>query len=681
MDKLAELYVEVKLQTEQLKSELNTLKSQTTKTTQEMSNGFGGMAGGIAKVAIAAGLVKGAFDFLSDSVKQSRDAAIAMAQVENAIANTGGAAGYTSDELKRMADRLEETAGIDADEIMKDVTLSMLTFSKVQGEAFSRAQQSALDLSAVLGTDLKGAATLVGKALEDPIKGAKLLKGANILLTDSQKAQIKTLQEAGDLYGAQSIILDELEGKYKKQAETLNNAGGNVNNLGVAWDNLKETIGNALTPLLNDLIPAITKGIKGWISLFETTQDRLNRIRQETGDALKTALSDDLSKQSKEQLAWTQQNAKETLDANNATIKANEKLIAQKKTEFRWSDSEINALEEKNKTLKNSNVLYDTQLKVIDRINNPIKVNTENTKEKVKVETKSLNIVEQTVKKIQDLFANNKLIGDALKKDNLTLIQRNALLDQQLKLTKEINSTYIDAQARGVDNPNVDEKGNIIVPTQQVQPTPEIAKGLEPALTKAEQLQLDVDELNESIAYGGSAAAYTFADAMSEAVTPFKQANSLLQQMINSFAQAITQAIALKVAMAAIDFATGGIGGLIGGLFGAKGGTFQDGKKVASFAGGGSFIVPPGYNNDSFPMMVQSGEKVQVTPKGAVGQDGKLLSAIVGRLDALNMNVIQSRPIVNNNVNVRGVEFTKNTIVPSEKKIDKTGYNYTGGGN
>jgi hypothetical protein len=34
------------------------------------------------------------------------------------------------------------------------------------------------------------------------------------------------------------------------------------------------------------------------------------------------------------------------------------------------------------------------------------------------------------------------------------------------------------------------------------------------------------------------------------------------------------------------------------------------------FARGGSFTVPPGFPNDSFPMRVSSGERVSVTPAG-----------------------------------------------------------------
>lgn len=41
---------------------------------------------------------------------------------------------------------------------------------------------------------------------------------------------------------------------------------------------------------------------------------------------------------------------------------------------------------------------------------------------------------------------------------------------------------------------------------------------------------------------------------------------------------------------------------------------------IPRLSGGGDFIVPPGFNNDTFPILVESGERVQVTPKDQVGQ-------------------------------------------------------------
>ena len=44
-------------------------------------------------------------------------------------------------------------------------------------------------------------------------------------------------------------------------------------------------------------------------------------------------------------------------------------------------------------------------------------------------------------------------------------------------------------------------------------------------------------------------------------------------------------------------------------------------QSVTHFAGGGDFTVPPGYPNDSYPMRVESGEHVTVTPAGGGGGD------------------------------------------------------------
>lgn len=49
---------------------------------------------------------------------------------------------------------------------------------------------------------------------------------------------------------------------------------------------------------------------------------------------------------------------------------------------------------------------------------------------------------------------------------------------------------------------------------------------------------------------------------------------------------------------------------------------------IGGYANGANFIVPPGYPNDSFPMRVQSGEHVQVTPAGKSGKSGGFGSGV-----------------------------------------------------
>ena len=90
---------------------------------------------------------------------------------------------------------------------------------------------------------------------------------------------------------------------------------------------------------------------------------------------------------------------------------------------------------------------------------------------------------------------------------------------------------------------------------------------------------------------------------------------------------------------------TGGLGGGILSMASrafAHGGSFQDGKKIASFAGGGSGIVPPGFPNDSFPIMVQSGERVDITPTHKVGDNTKALASIQRAIENMNENMVSS---------------------------------------
>ena len=52
------------------------------------------------------------------------------------------------------------------------------------------------------------------------------------------------------------------------------------------------------------------------------------------------------------------------------------------------------------------------------------------------------------------------------------------------------------------------------------------------------------------------------------------------------------------------------------------------------WASGGTFIVPPGFNNDTFPARFQSGETVSVTPAGQSPSGNN--SGIESRLDRLS---------------------------------------------
>jgi len=127
-------------------------------------------------------------------------------------------------------------------------------------------------------------------------------------------------------------------------------------------------------------------------------------------------------------------------------------------------------------------------------------------------------------------------------------------------------------------------------------------------------------------------------------------ANSMLEQSFASLADAaIAQIQRIAAEWAAMAFlklifgaATGGAGMAV--PVGHNGGNFiGTSSGVKKMAGGGSFIVPPGFPNDSYPLLVESGERVTVNPTSQTGMESRLLKQVVQSLQVLNANTIEGQ--------------------------------------
>ena len=200
-----------------------------------------------AGVVISAALT-GAFAAVA---KAAVDGAVAqrqaVAQVEAALTSMGGVAQRTSEQLVTAADEMELRSLFDADVILKQVTANLLTFGNVAGEQFDRAQQAAIDMATRLGGEPQAAAIMLGKALNDPIKGITALTRVGVQFTEQQKAQIAEMQRAGDTAGAQSVILREVERQFRGAAQA---AADNApyRQFQVILGQIGDTLGEALLP-------------------------------------------------------------------------------------------------------------------------------------------------------------------------------------------------------------------------------------------------------------------------------------------------------------------------------------------------------------------------------------------------------------------------------------------------
>ncbi len=207
----------------------------------------------------------------ASSMKAAIAAKDAIGQMEASLASMGPAAGKTSEQLQATAKSLEKVSAFDDKEILRKVTSNLLTFGNVSGEAFDRAQLAAVNLASKMQGDLQGATIMVGKALNDPVKGLAAMGKAGIKFTDDQQAMIKSMVASGNAAGAQSLMLGELEKEFSKSGQAARDAapGSDTAN---KWSDLQERIGATLLTVADRIEPFINKALDAFNRLSPGAQ-------------------------------------------------------------------------------------------------------------------------------------------------------------------------------------------------------------------------------------------------------------------------------------------------------------------------------------------------------------------------------------------------------------------------
>ena len=208
------------------------------------------------------------------SLKAFDTQAKAIAQVEAGLKSTGEAAGFTSEQLQKMASDLQEKTIFGDEEILKNATSQLLTFTNISGEQFARTQKAALDLATRLDGDLKSASIQLGKALNDPIANLSALSRSGIQFSEEQKEVIEQLAVTNRLAEAQTIILDELDKQYGGSAEAAAQAGlGGIQQLKNSLGDLGEEFG----AIISENIGPFIQKIKSLVESLKNASDEQKR--------------------------------------------------------------------------------------------------------------------------------------------------------------------------------------------------------------------------------------------------------------------------------------------------------------------------------------------------------------------------------------------------------------------
>jgi len=209
-----------------------------------------------------AGLLSGALfgvgvgTVFSKFIEETKNAQNEQAQLAAVLKSTGQAAGYSLDQLNKMASGLSN-ASIFSEGDINQAQTRLLSYTGVVGEEFPRALQSVIDMSARLGMSVEQSAETIGKALDVPSQGLTALSKQGFRFTEDQKKLVEQLEAAGKTAEAQGIILNALESAYGGAAEAARGTlGGALQALQNQIDDLMtgdDGSVNGLTASINDL--------------------------------------------------------------------------------------------------------------------------------------------------------------------------------------------------------------------------------------------------------------------------------------------------------------------------------------------------------------------------------------------------------------------------------------------
>jgi phage-related minor tail protein len=176
--------------------------------------------GDVAKTALGVAIgqavipaLKGMADGLVSVVGEASSAQEVQAQLAAVLQSTGGAAGVTADMANDLANSLSGVTKFEDDTILSGENM-LLTFTNIGKGRLPMATEAMLNMSQATGQDLQSSAVQLGKALNDPVAGISSLTRVGVTFTAQQKEQIAAMVEAGDVAGAQTLILQELQREF-----------------------------------------------------------------------------------------------------------------------------------------------------------------------------------------------------------------------------------------------------------------------------------------------------------------------------------------------------------------------------------------------------------------------------------------------------------------------------------
>jgi len=296
-DKLGEAILELRTDDNKYYTGIDKAKHGAQGLESSFKKAGKGLLDTMSKLSIVGMAAFRMFQQIGRGVKDLTDAYAVQANAEakrnQILKTTGNVVNKTTSELNKMASEIQRFTGI-GDEAVINAQGIMLTFKQIGEEVFPRALEAAVDISAAFGQDLQASTIMLGKALEDPIRGMGALRRVGVTFSAEAENMIKRMWEMGDAAGAQAEMLKAIEGQVKGVARAMGETSvGQLKKFSAAMGDVKEELGKALTEMIAPVANKITdffqknKGnfyaaIKGFPEIAKVTFGTIGKIIETT---------------------------------------------------------------------------------------------------------------------------------------------------------------------------------------------------------------------------------------------------------------------------------------------------------------------------------------------------------------------------------------------------------------
>ncbi|MFA5187190.1 MAG: hypothetical protein WC551_11995 [Patescibacteria group bacterium] len=253
------------------KSATRSLKN-VGRTLEKLGGGFEKLGSTMTKAGLAlTGVLGGALIY---SVKQAIEADTAMVRLNAALTAIGENAEKVSPAFVALAKEISKTTGYE-DDMLVGIEADLLKFTNIRGPQFRAAMIAISDIAAATGQDVAAVAEMVGKALNDPAKGGRMLRTIGIALTADQQKFLADLQKSGRMSDAQNQVLNEIANRFKGAGAARGASQfGWLERLKNSVKNVAEAVGNIEVKVANKLFGKSAKDLPNQIEMVAEWLDK-----------------------------------------------------------------------------------------------------------------------------------------------------------------------------------------------------------------------------------------------------------------------------------------------------------------------------------------------------------------------------------------------------------------------